>query len=269
MGPPDRGWPAGLTPAGAGNTDEQAPTENVSSAHPRGCGEHRMVALASANAVGSPPRVRGTRGDGRCGWHDAGLTPAGAGNTWCGLDWKTDSTAHPRGCGEHSYGDTPVSGYQGSPPRVRGTLDVVADRVVGLGLTPAGAGNTEGRASSTKLPKAHPRGCGEHIVATGIEEGQAGSPPRVRGTPLGARVSLLAGRLTPAGAGNTASAPTRLRPSRAHPRGCGEHIPSERHDGSLAGSPPRVRGTHAASGRMDAGWGLTPAGAGNTNRCAR
>ena len=136
---------------------------------------------------------------------------------------------------------------EGSPPRVRGTQPFGGWCVWGLGLTPAGAGNTpEGPARRHEIP---------------------GSPPRVRGTRGGLGPRRQHHGLTPAGAGNTGSAPRGIAFTQAHPRGCGEHRAALLDAAVTRGSPPRVRGTLPDRGQHRTRPGLTPAGAGNT-RCS-
>ena len=192
-----------------------------------------MSRRAAGCVLGSPPRVRGTPTKWGCTEATIGLTPAGAGNT------SPQRRAHPRGCGEPKWPSAPC---RSPPPQVHETQ------------------------------RAHPRGCGEHLGMAGSVNTSMGSPPRVRGTLHEVvRSEGLAG-LTPAGAGNTRSPPTRGSVGRAHPRECGEHLLGDVNPVIALGSPPRVRGTLVRAGRQPCGEGLTPASAGNTvwhHFCAR
>ncbi len=92
----------------------------------------------------------------------------------------------------------------------------------------------------------HPRVCGEHFLALSTKPDNAGSSPRMRGTPP--------------------SAPEVVGGVRDHPRVCGEHIdriiviPQDR------GSSPRMRGTHIFRSISNDRAGIIPAYAGNTRR---
>ena len=240
---PDPGS-SGLTPAGAGNTAVSASPPRATVAHPRGCGEHHDPQYGWRSVEGSPPRVRGTRPGRRGPGLAMGLTPAGAGNTRTARQRRPARWAHPRG--------------------VRGTLPYDPPHTVLAGLTPAGAGNTELPRGTCATCRAHPRGCGEHYLAGGVGGVGLGSPPRVRGTPRRRRPVIRAGGLTPAGAGNTRTAPRTSPPQWAHPRGCGEHAGRARPSALKSGSPPRVRGTRGLPPLVEQEHGLTPAGAGNT-----
>ena len=179
----ERIYSVGLTPAGAGNTGPLRTPRSVVQAHPRGCGEHWTALAGVLASSGSPPRVRGTQSAGLGRGVHPGLTPAGAGNT--GATWSRK----PR--------------RSGSPPRVRGTRPGLRRRRGQQGLTPAGAGNTTRPRRTGHRIRAHPRGCGEHVVRASAAKVWNGSPPRVRGTLAGAGRGVQVGGLTPAGAGNT------------------------------------------------------------------
>ena len=92
----------------------------------------------------------------------------------------------------------------------------------------------------------HPRVCGEHISIAREKVVSSGSSPRVRGTQ--ALVHLVDAHLgiIPACAGNTPRRCRRSRPTRDHPRVCGEHAAR-----SMCRLPPL---------------GIIPACAGNTQQ---
>ena len=72
---------AGITPAGAGKTQEKLCKLGTFKDHPRRCGENSVLEHASITVRGSPPQVRGKpvrRAGIRLGH---GITPAGAGKT--------------------------------------------------------------------------------------------------------------------------------------------------------------------------------------------
>ena len=94
-------------PAPAGNTARGWTMNDMSTVHPRACGEHDAFAPAGGRNVGSSPRLRGTpirrMGNGA----DWRFIPAPAGNTagWGRLTLPTP--VHPRACGEHKVGGAP------------------------------------------------------------------------------------------------------------------------------------------------------------------
>ena len=51
--------PPGITPAGAGKTEEWKSKYEKEQDHPRRCGENRQVLILRTDDIGSPPQVRG------------------------------------------------------------------------------------------------------------------------------------------------------------------------------------------------------------------
>ena len=86
---------------------------------------------------------------------------------------------------------------------MRGTRGGGRDRLLGLGIIPADAGNTEGGRRSRRVEGDHPRGCGEHVPDFFQGCFMVGSSPRMRGTPQARRLLAQRGRIIPADAGNT------------------------------------------------------------------
>ena len=74
-------WPAGITPAHAGNTGLSAAGGGSIGDHPRACGEYVRIQDFMLPIVGSPPRMRGIRHCAAETDGHAGITPAHAGNT--------------------------------------------------------------------------------------------------------------------------------------------------------------------------------------------
>ena len=112
---------------------------------------------------------------------------------------------------------------------------------------------------------AHPRSRGEHINKTSDTTIHTGSPPLARGTPAKNLIAGIAGRLTPARAGNTQVYLGTYTSPAAHPRSRGEHNWVAQFSCAILGSPPLARGTHAISDQIGQSSRLTPARAGNTS----
>ena len=189
------------------------------------CGEHSCKLDMPFRAVGSSPRVRGTR--------RRSTAP------------KVTRAVHPRVCGEHAVPSGLRATSSGSSPRVRGTRPGLARLGKARRFIPACAGNTEAGAS--------------------YYEADIGSSPRVRGTLRPPWRGLRSGRFIPACAGNTRrSSPPRGRPA-VHPRVCGEHALATAAAENVNGSSPRVRGTRRVQGGAPPGNRFIPACAGNTS----
>ena len=71
-----------------------------------------------------------------------GIIPADAGSTCSRPAGSRRPEDHPRGCGEHPLGITPVGGRRGSSPRMRGARVGTQPQASGPGIIPADAGST-------------------------------------------------------------------------------------------------------------------------------
>ena len=134
------------------------------------------------------------------------------------------------------------------------------------GLIPAYAGKTSRNRTELKRHQAHPRVCGENrpLLAPYLPLG--GSSPRMRGKPFLRALQIRCTGLIPAYAGKTSAAGLLIRFKPAHPRVCGENLPSPENQSAEAGSSPRMRGKR---GRVSVECGLErliPAYAGKTNK---
>ncbi len=251
-------------PACAGNTPSDCANARSASVHPRVCGEHVRWVERVIGSDGSSPRVRGTHDRVQ---HDAApvrFIPACAGNTHSAVRENPDQPVHPRVCGEHisSSSDDRVVG--GSSPRVRGTLQATACRIIKHRFIPACAGNTPAAAHERVSESVHPRVCGEHAAVGGRAAQNYGSSPRVRGTRDLAARFRPADRFIPACAGNTGEYRYFSPVFSVHPRVCGEHVNATQNLSPPFGSSPRVRGTRDSAPASSGTRRFIPACAGNT-----
>ena len=172
----------GIIPAYAGNTEVSMKCWTVPRDHPRVCGEHHAVIIFNFGVSGSSPRMRGTHPREFVAQVGEGIIPAYAGNTVNHGLAPSRHKDHPRVCGEHSAPQKSHTCKKGSSPRMRGTLPPRHCRVHSSGIIPAYAGNTLGNSMPETAPRDHPRVCGEHAAASGIDALGSGSSPRMRGT---------------------------------------------------------------------------------------
>ena len=193
-----------------------------------------------------------------------GIIPAYAGNTICLITLIPAVWDHPRVCGEHFGLSTRHGTREGSSPRMRGTPQEDHQTSFTNGIIPAYAGNTTYLTLALLAPRDHPRVCGEHAPPRAVSGCPWGSSPRMRGT-LALRGSLckLFG-IIPAYAGNTRHRLSGRDISWDHPRVCGEHRDGGGRSVGLAGSSPRMRGTHGEFLEVRRRLGIIPAYAGNT-----
>ncbi len=151
-----------ITPACAGNTNWPLASPVMSQDHPRVCGEYRPNTDLQAVKWGSPPRVRGIPKFIILRISAVGITPACAGNTLRLTLISTVTRDHPRVCGEYQLDSANHQAYCGSPPRVRGIPVTISGWQINVGITPACAGNTDGKPRRLYNREDHPRVCGEY-----------------------------------------------------------------------------------------------------------
>ena len=108
--------------------------------------------------------------------------------------------------------------------------------------------------------------CGERVGVGEVRGLEAGSSPRVRGTPCHRGRGCIRHRFIPACAGNAHYAASRRFIKSVHPRVCGERIQTPAICWYPSGSSPRVRGTPRNQQAPDAQARFIPACAGNA-RC--
>ena len=197
---------------------------------------------------GSSPRMRGTLPFPSEASNRSRIIPAHAGNTLCPMAGSRRLRDHPRACGEHAVAPSLCEAGMGSSPRMRGTHVVYTHNLPPIGIIPAHAGNTSRGHSQRITAEDHPRACGEHALWHFQALSQAGSSPRMRGTPSDAPSRCCSARIIPAHAGNTSTLYVAPRLRRDHPRACGEHRMRQHGQALGAGSSPRMRGTHQVHG---------------------
>ena len=215
--------------------------------------------------------MRGKRAEGRNRQGKNRITPAGAGKTATSIRVTAFSGDHPRRCGENRRYSQAILRTIGSPPQVRGKPGNVPITAGGSRITPAGAGKTFGRTSGGKNAQDHPRRCGENPCNQSVKAANSGSPPQVRGKLTYPERDREVTRITPAGAGKTRTAYSKIQYHKDHPRRCGENTGLSPVEAGWAGSPPQVRGKHIIRRFQIPVSGITPAGAGKTLllRCRR
>ena len=254
----------GITPAGAGKTEEQAVKAFISPDHPRRCGENEIPTGSAFITDGSPPQVRGKPGFLCSAVSYYGITPAGAGKTDRIRLIELNRQDHPRRCGENSHAMKARLFPPGSPPQVRGKPFIVDGSPWKVRITPAGAGKTKKLRMIPFICEDHPRRCGENEKERHASVEIDGSPPQVRGKPSKCCCETLRGRITPAGAGKTPLSVRVLFVSQDHPRRCGENKVITFEQLNNAGSPPQVRGKQGRESAKKIPDRITPAGAGKT-----
>ncbi len=125
-------------------------------------------------------------------------------------------------CGEKRHFCRPLVSCTGSPPHVRGKVNVAVFVNNITRITPACAGKSQRIQILRIIEKDHPRVCGEKRIILCASVGVSGSPPRMRGKGTGIVFNLTVFRITPACAGKSRDRSEEYAGSWDHPRMCGE-----------------------------------------------
>ena len=90
--------------------------------HPHACGEHRLSGNGGIFAIGSSPRLWGTRPTIQAVQGRYRFIPTLVGNTLNANGFDYNISVHPHACGEHIVNSGQRSRKSGSSPRLWGTL---------------------------------------------------------------------------------------------------------------------------------------------------
>ena len=181
----------------------------------------------------------------------AGITPAYAGKRWKLLLLLCLMWDHPRICGEKLLLSTRLRSLAGSPPHMRGKVQLPLVFTSCRGITPAHAGKSRFAAAPSAPAGDHPRTCGEKIYHLAGRLSQIGSPPHMRGKAWPAAQRPTRHWITPAHAGKSSRLMQPPPSAGDHPRTCGEKLVSPPIARAMMGSPPHMRG----KGEYDPGAG--------------
>ena len=131
-------------------------------------------------------------------------------------------------------------------------------------ITPAYAGKSLSSCPVRRFRGDHPRICGEKFPSLCKTMLPRGSPPHMRGKARQCNQWLQQPRITPAYAGKSRWFLRSLRPTRDHPRICGEKRVKDGFQGGSLGSPPHMRGKDERHEKPVFCHGITPAYAGKS-----
>ena len=134
--------PLGITPACAGKSCQTNYWLHSCRDHPRMCGEKWLARFSPFATMGSPPRMRGKETMENTQAKRTGITPAYAGKSVVDCSHLFIIWDHPRVCGEKHcpHGINMIRG--GSPPRMRGKVQMESKRRYRDRITPAYAGKS-------------------------------------------------------------------------------------------------------------------------------
>ena len=153
--------PFGITPAYAGKRVRCSQQALPRTDHPRMCGEKSSTTKPASSRKGSPPRMRGKAQIRLLSIWQRGITPAYAGKRKTAWKGEGKQRITPACAGKSQIHLTELQHHHGSPPHVRGKVELVGCVKLCLGITPACAGKSAAYASSTAASQDYPRMCGE------------------------------------------------------------------------------------------------------------
>ena len=133
------------------------------------------------------------------------ITPAYAGKSFLHPRRRHTQKDHPRLCGEKAVIILYAYLRMGSPPPMRGKVQVLGQPVVVRRITPAYAGKRPLHCLLPVLTPDHPRLCGEKRAFRLIQCRNMGSPPPMRGKAAHYTGGSIECRITPAYAGKRLS----------------------------------------------------------------
>ena len=151
----------GITPACAGKSGYTYRCCWFVGDHPRMCGEKSASKTEAEAALGSPPHVRGKVSEQISALSVSRITPACAGKSQKTLVKIPILKDHPRMCGEKAPCPPIAERTGGSPPHVRGKVDINVAEELSRRITPACAGKRLYEKDARGGTRDHPRMCGE------------------------------------------------------------------------------------------------------------
>ena len=131
------------------------------------------------------------------------ITPAYVGKSDSGGGRYQQRQDHPRLCGEKMIVIITVFGRRGSPPPMRGKVQVNRHCCRCTGITPAYAGKSDQCRQCRQQTGDHPRLCGEKTAFHSLKPLFWGSPPPMRGKAHVKADGVKFARITPAYAGKS------------------------------------------------------------------
>ena len=129
------------------------------------------------------------------------ITPAYAGKRRGDTRFQLFQKDHPRLCGEKLNFNNFIFHKLGSPPPMRGKVEISVLHQPVKGITPAYAGKRLGQQTGSLSFRDHPRLCGEKLSGTWSTTSAAGSPPPMRGKDASEKTTAVRSGITPAYAG--------------------------------------------------------------------
>ena len=215
------------------------------------CGGTAGILSVSHCENGLSPRVRGNRSVGPFSLARRRSIPACAGEPSPNLPSSRSREVYPRVCGGTNEPQPRADYRRGLSPRVRGNPLTIVFSSPFCRSIPACAGEPAAAITRRQKTRVYPRVCGGTGKVYGIDKGQAGLSPRVRGNPDRMPVIVMVHRSIPACAGEPARQFPLVRAPAVYPRVCGGTNSHGCTTKLGRGLSPRVRGNPVLSSIVD------------------
>ena len=193
-----------------------------------------------------------------------GIIPARAGFTACRRFRRRPGRDHPRSRGVYASRPAGVGPAQGSSPLARGLHARAISRASARGIIPARAGFTDGATVRAAGLRDHPRSRGVYHTHCSCIAVPVGSSPLARGLHRRLTHGVGGGRIIPARAGFTCTAPSAPSWGADHPRSRGVYSAVQHALALRTGSSPLARGLRRPRPEGRRRPGIIPARAGFT-----
>ncbi len=210
-------------PTHVGNTSPQRWPKIGAPVHPHACGEHLFRGLYFSDSLGSSPRMWGTQSHPVHVARFDRFIPTHVGNTEWGESNFINPPVHPHACGEHYPPIKVIFRFNGSSPRMWGTLPPLEPARDLTRFIPTHVGNTAVGCLAKRCAPVHPHACGEHLYSARVMLQCRGSSPRMWGTLFSDFGDFVPRRFIPTHVGNTTPCRTIHIQPPVHPHACGEH----------------------------------------------
>ena len=177
---------------------------------------------------GSSPRLWGTSNSATRSPTAARFIPTPVGNMPTSPYLRVRNSVHPHACGEHISRNAEKAAFDGSSPRLWGTLSRPPEPRRARRFIPTPVGNMARLRACPRAGPVHPHACGEHNLNSTTPGHTTGSSPRLWGTCEDGVFFPLRDRFIPTPVGNILFVATGSNNEAVHPHACGEHITGQR-----------------------------------------
>ena len=230
-------------PTSVGNAHKGDGCHPGRAVHPHVCGEREIKDTRARREAGSSPRLWGTHRNERLEAIRLRFIPTSVGNAPLQKAIRGMCAVHPHVCGERKRASHYADEFDGSSPRLWGTLGIAADGFAAGRFIPTSVGNALLSRMLAIPGPVHPHVCGERQIAIMRSVAPCGSSPRLWGTQRIISAYIVKIRFIPTSVGNARIRNGQGGKGPVHPHVCGERSWAVIFFAAIYGSSPRLWGT--------------------------